>query len=156
MSHVVLAVFLAFGSVDGRIVEFGSQQPIANVEVRAISPDAVRTAHSDAHGDFALRNLPPGRYELSFSHPLYFANSLAALTVSAGQAAHLEVALKREFYIIDGFRVHPYGWLVRPGVTADTYLLGGGMPIFGGPPNAFGSVRFVPGVLFGAGPRMMH
>jgi hypothetical protein len=157
MSHAILAVFLVLGSVDGRIVDFRTQQPIANVEVRATSPTVDRTTHTDAHGDFALRNLPAGEYKLSFVHPLYFANSLAVLTIAAGQETHLQVSLKRALYTIDGgFRLHPYGWPVRPGVMADTYFLGGGMPIFGGPPNVFGAIPFVPGVLLGIGPRMMR
>src|SRR5579864_2011690 len=109
------------GALNGRVVDFRTQLPIADVEIRAISPSTQRVTHTDSRGDFVFLDLQPGSYEVSFTHRLYAPNSFAALFIPPGEEIHVLVALKRAFYIIDGLRPTPVGWFVRPGVTADVY-----------------------------------
>ena len=168
MRHTAIAALLALlltpiaahadtiGALSGRVVDFGTQLPLANVEVRAISPSVQRVTRTDSHGNFVFLDLPPGPYEVSFAHALYAGNVFTALFIPAGVEIHVQVALKRAFYIIDGFRPIPVGWLVRPGVTADVYRFNARVPGMGSPGSAFGFFPAVPGLTFGSAPRMMR
>jgi hypothetical protein len=61
---ILLAPLAAFadttGALNGHLVDFRNQLPLANVRVHAISPSADRVTHTDSHGDFVLLDLPSG------------------------------------------------------------------------------------------------
>ena len=57
----------------GTVIDATSKQPIAGVNVTAMSPnlpDPKKTA-TDAEGDYRLAELPPGVYTLTYEHSAY-------------------------------------------------------------------------------------
>ena len=166
MRYVLLSMLLALapivasadttGALNGRVVDFMTQQPLANVEVRAVAPSADRMVHTNACGDFVMLNLPPDTYRVTFKMALYYLNGFSVLEISAGEETHVQVALKRQFWLIDGLRPRPIGVLVRPGVTGDIYNLNNNVPVMAPPVNAFSLLEFVPGITFGVAPRAIR
>src|SRR5688572_623425 len=84
------------GSVAGRVVDAASGQGAEGVTVTLFAPGfAPREARTDAQGGFALRDVPPGRYELRLTKP-GFGEAVQPVVVAAGQEARVDASLEAE------------------------------------------------------------
>jgi len=79
----------------GRVLDQnGAAVPNATVTTRHTGTGAERTAQSNAEGDYAIRELPPGRYDVTVEAP-NFSKALAKdIELNVGSAASLNFDLK--------------------------------------------------------------
>jgi outer membrane receptor protein involved in Fe transport len=80
------------GSVAGRVVDAaggGAQDVLVTLFAPGFAP---REARTDGGGEYALRDVPPGRYELHFTKP-GFDEAVETVVVAAGQEARADVSL---------------------------------------------------------------
>ena len=77
-------------TIKGRVLDLYGQ-PIAGavVEIKELG----LKVSCDEQGNFILKNLPPGKYKIIFSHP-YFMPGLLTLEVKAGEGRWVEFGLK--------------------------------------------------------------
>lgn len=93
LGGVALAQTNPLATIGGRVTD-PNGSPLGEVTVSAASPalQGVRTATTTPAGDFLIPFLPPGDYELQFSHR-DFRTYVARRTLGATDSAHLEVRL---------------------------------------------------------------
>lgn len=61
---------LAFALVVGRITDKTTGQPLPGIDVLMVQPGSAHHAphtYTDADGNYRLRNVPPGRYQVTIS-----------------------------------------------------------------------------------------
>lgn len=75
------------GAVQGR-ARGGVNVAVGDVNIRVLNQSTLPAQFSDANGQFQLPDLPPGTYQLEFSHPEYF-SLVRTITVSAGAVTDL-------------------------------------------------------------------
>jgi hypothetical protein len=76
-------------TVQGRLIELGSSEPVAKAAVELRDADAAAspatTTTSDRDGKFSFRNVPPGRYRVVTTRPGFIIGSSEILTIAPGQ-----------------------------------------------------------------------
>ena len=99
------------GSLGGTVRDpTGLPLPGVAIEAREVSDDSVRTAVTDGAGAYALGELPPGNYDLSFTLAGFRTVRREAVAVVAGAAVTLDVGLPLQFeeaVVVVGSRAHP-------------------------------------------------
>jgi outer membrane receptor protein involved in Fe transport len=81
------------GSIAGRVAD-ATGAPAEDVTVTLFAPGfPPREARTDAQGGFALKDVPPGRYEVRFTKP-GFDEAVREVVVAAGQEARADASLE--------------------------------------------------------------
>lgn len=104
MTRVLLAGLVAFGplaasagttgGICGRVVDAGTNLPVADARVTATSPADVEATQTDAHGTFAFASLIPGQYRVAITHAGYQVAATITLLVAADATTHATVGLR--------------------------------------------------------------
>lgn len=92
-----LAGQAATGSIQGRVVQLASGEPVPGAMVRINQPrlGVERTAITDALGYFRMQLLPPETYTLEVNHP-GFHGLPRQVSISTDRPAKVVVWMKRE------------------------------------------------------------
>ncbi len=78
-------------SLEGRVREAGSREPLSSVQITLVGPDgATETVRTDSEGRFAVNDLAPGAWELIATGPGLEPEE-AAFTVAEGKVASVTV-----------------------------------------------------------------
>jgi hypothetical protein len=86
---------LSTGAVQGDVLdERGGSVPGASIEVKNLDTNFVKTETTDADGHYALLNLTPGRYTITFSKTGFTTVVLQNINVTVGQALSFPVTFK--------------------------------------------------------------
>jgi TonB-linked SusC/RagA family outer membrane protein len=94
------------GSIEGRVLDQATQQPLAGVQVTIVGTN--RMAITGVDGRFRFDNVPAGNVQVRVRH-LGFALATSAVTVTAGQAATVDIALTASPIGLDVVVVTPTG-----------------------------------------------
>ncbi|HYK38875.1 MAG TPA: TonB-dependent receptor, partial [Candidatus Eremiobacteraceae bacterium] len=83
------------GTVQGDVLdERGGSVPGASIEVKNLDTNFIKTETTDAEGHYALLNLTPGRYTITFSKTGFTTVVLQNINVTVGQALSIPVTFK--------------------------------------------------------------
>ncbi len=83
------------GAIQGTVVDAnGAALPGANIEVKNVDTNFVRTATSDDDGRFVALQLPPGRYTLTVSKTGFATLVVEKADLTVGQALNLPLSMK--------------------------------------------------------------
>jgi hypothetical protein len=83
------------GTVQGDVLdERGGSVPGASIEVKNLDTNFIKTETTDAEGHYALLNLTPGRYTITFSKTGFTTVVLQNINVTIGQALSIPVTFK--------------------------------------------------------------
>src|SRR5688572_20927868 len=83
------------GSIAGRVVDAGGAAA-EGVTVALFAPGfELREARTDAQGDYAFPDVPPGRYEVRFIKP-GFDEAVREVVVAAGEEARTDASLEAD------------------------------------------------------------
>jgi hypothetical protein len=83
------------GAIQGTVVDAnGAALPGANIEVKNVDTNFVRTATSDDDGRFVALQLPPGRYTLTVSKTGFATLVVEKADLTVGQAMNLPLSMK--------------------------------------------------------------
>jgi TonB family protein len=89
-------------TVEGTLQEMATRTRIAGIAVQVVAgAEIVASATTDADGHFALRGVPPGKYELRAFGPDHRADD-AKIEVVAGEVTDVTLWLKRDTYRASG------------------------------------------------------
>jgi len=80
---------LPTGSISGVVTEVGSGVPIHGVYVEVFGTEV--SDSTDINGEYALPDLYPGTYEVSFSHEVYRDTTVTGVEVISGEVTVLDV-----------------------------------------------------------------
>ena len=127
---LALPAGLAAQSVSGRVVEQGTQQPVAGAIVTLLAPDgaAVRSVVADEAGAFTLAAGGAGEYRLQAQRIGYRTMISRPVALAQGEPAAVEVRLSPEAVALDPARVHAGGPAGIHGRVLDD---AGGHPVAG-------------------------
>ena len=146
------------GGVTGRVVDSGTQVPLANVAVTITSPSQTATATSDANGSYRFLSLAPDTYTLNFNKDGYTPVSNPGLSIFADQIQTVNIAMTPTLKTIANVRSRAGTDIVKAGTTSDVYSVNAAGASAaqsligpGGLNNAYGAVASVPGVNIDAG-----
>jgi len=73
------AVLAPAGAITGRVTEDGDNLLHADIECFEAASGAIGRARSDAHGNYTVRNLPPGNYRVKFSYTFLWITNYPAV-----------------------------------------------------------------------------
>jgi outer membrane receptor for ferrienterochelin and colicin len=86
---------LTFARLSGTVTDpNGGTVPGAVVKLREVDTNLTYNATGNDNGFYALPNLPPGQYELTVTHGGFATFIQKGVTLTVGQTANLDVALK--------------------------------------------------------------
>ena len=80
---------LPAGSISGAVTETGSEVPIQGVYVEVFGTEV--SDSTEINGEYALPDLYPGTYEVSFSHEVYRDTTVTGVEVISGEVTVLDV-----------------------------------------------------------------
>ena len=140
------------GNIAG-VVKDPSGNPLAGVQVQAVSPSETRSATTDSGGHFAILSLTPDTYTINLSKATYQNASNPGVVVFADQTQQVSFTLSKALITIGRVTAQSGASLVKSGVGSDLYSvnaaqaaaaasLGGG----GNLNNAYSALASVPGV----------
>src|ERR1700722_4780434 len=140
------------GNIAG-VVKDPSGNPLAGVQVQAVSPSETRSATTDSGGHFAILSLAPDTYTINLSKATYQNASNPGVVVFADQTQQVAFTLSKALITIGRVTAQSGASLVKSGVGSDLYSvnaaqaaaaasLGGG----GNLNNAYSALASVPGV----------
>jgi len=89
------------GAIAGRVVDTWQGSPLGGVTVLVRGTTLGTT--TDAAGNYAVANVPPGTYAVVFSRSGYSKATMSNVRVVAGQRTPADYALKPEFYEMETF-----------------------------------------------------
>lgn len=157
-SFTLPAIAGTTGGITGRIVDAGTNLPLADVTVTAISPSQAATTTTDASGNYRFLSLPPDTYTLSFDKTAYIPVSNPGVTIQADHVQTLNVVMKPALKTIASVHSRGATDIVRPGITSDVYSVDAAgqraaqnLNGVGGLNNAYGAIASVPGVTLDPG-----
>ena len=83
------------GTIAGRVVDIETRRavPTVMVTVRGPSGSIASTVATDAHGEFRISRLPPGRYALRFELEHFYPYSQPSVSVEPGEMLYADVEL---------------------------------------------------------------
>jgi hypothetical protein len=98
MLPVVLAgaAFAQNATLNGKIVDQESGEELLGANVLLVG--TTLGAASDLDGKYALRNIPPGRYDIRFSYVGYTTKLVAGVDLAPGQSLKMDLALSAESF----------------------------------------------------------
>ena len=140
------------GNIAG-VVKDPSGNPLAGVQVQAVSPSETRSATTDSGGHFTILSLAPDTYTINLSKATYQNASNPGVVVFADQTQQVAFTLSKALITIGRVTAQSGASLVKSGVGSDLYSvnaaqaaaaasLGGG----GNLNNAYSALASVPGV----------
>ncbi len=89
------------GAIAGRVVDTWQGSPLGGVTVLVRGTTLGTT--TDAAGNYAVANVPPGTYAVVFTRSGYSKATMGNVRVVAGQRTPADYALKPEFYEMEAF-----------------------------------------------------
>src|ERR1700682_5406949 len=93
MSGSIFAQSAESGSITGRVTQAGTALPGVTVEVRSPNLQGVRTAVTDAQGNFRFTLLPPGVYSLTATLSGFNSIKQQNIQVGLNRTVSLDVAM---------------------------------------------------------------
>jgi carboxypeptidase family protein/TonB-dependent receptor-like protein len=110
------------GGIQGTITS-PSGSPIANAQVSAVAPSFSAKAVTGSNGFFAITDLAPDTYTVTFSATGYTTLVLTGVTVSQDETVPLNRVLTTEVRTLGKETVRGSTSLIQPKTTADTYTV---------------------------------
>src|SRR5690606_15522886 len=107
--------------VRGQVIDNSSGQPIAAVTVLLVGHDL--STSTDSEGNFQLRGIPIGRYQMRISHTGYRTWTEREMLVNSGKSPFLTIALDPATVQLEDLEVETQGNRDQP--LNDMALLGG-------------------------------
>lgn len=113
------------GVIRGVARDASTSHPLAEVSVVAVSPSGRYQAITDATGRYALLEVLPDTYALTFSKSGFGGESVPGITVLAGSTQTYDVRLSSTLRTIASVKSksRSVGSAFQPGMTADTYTV---------------------------------
>lgn len=102
------------GTIAGRVIDGGSQQPIANATV--LIEGTQRTTLTRTDGGFELTGVPTGAHRLRVAR-IGYAPQLQGVTVAAGATVSVQFALQQHIAVLEEVVVTGYGTQRREAIT---------------------------------------
>ena len=94
MSALALPALAQTGAISGKVTETGTNRPIANAGVRAVSGlRAVAGAYTDESGNFRIANVPAGTYTVEARLVGYRLTRVEGAVVGSGAAAAVDIVM---------------------------------------------------------------
>ncbi len=109
------------GTITGTLRDEATKAVLVDVTVSAASPSGRATTKTDARGFFAIANLAPDTYVVSFSLTGYESVLSRGVTVAQDQTVVVDAALSKTLRQIGRVSARSPSSLVAPGQTADVY-----------------------------------
>lgn len=113
------------GVISGTVTDASSGAPIAGVKVTAASLGQTQSTTTDNRGFYALQNLNPDTYSVSFQKSGYSDISQPGITVQQALTYTLNQALGKSLKTIVSVNSRAAGNLVQPNITSDEYTVSG-------------------------------
>lgn len=113
------------GTISGTVTDASTNAPIAGVKVTAASLGETQSTTTDARGFYALQNLNPDTYSVSFQKSGYSDVSQPGITVTQNLTYTLNQALGKSLKTIVSVNSRAAGNLVQPNITSDQYTVSG-------------------------------
>ncbi|MBN1222727.1 MAG: carboxypeptidase regulatory-like domain-containing protein [Candidatus Aminicenantes bacterium] len=83
------------GTLTGKVIDKNEGFPLPTVRIAVIGTNKYGSA--DADGNFAIGNIPPGVYKVTFELSGYLIETIKDVSVQAGETTNLEVSMKMGF-----------------------------------------------------------
>ncbi len=112
------------GGLNGSVRDAQSGAPVAGAQVTISSPSQVERATTDASGRYTFISLGPDTYTLSAQHDGYDVQSIAGVTIFAGQTQSIQISLQKTLKTIANVTARSPLSVVRPGTGTDVYSVG--------------------------------
>lgn len=112
------------GLVSGTVTDDKTHAPIANVDVKAISPSASFNAVTDAKGHYAFLSMLPDNYTLSYTLKGYQPASQVVVVLNGSQNT-VNITLSKSLKTIATTHARSAGSAFQHGMTIDTYTVTG-------------------------------
>lgn len=113
------------GTIKGTVSDAATGAPIANARVTASSPTGSQTTTSDSHGFYALQQLIPDTYTVSFEAAGYEASSTPGVTVQQDLTQQIDEHLNKALKTIATVTSRSAGNLLKPFTGTDVYNVSG-------------------------------
>ena len=113
------------GVISGTVTDASSGAPVAGVKVTAASLSQTQTTTTDNRGFYALQNLTPDTYSVSFQKSGFSDVSQPGITVQQALTYTLNQALGKSLKTIVSVNSRAAGNLVQPNITSDEYTVSG-------------------------------
>jgi len=110
------------GGIQGTITG-PSGSPLANVQVSAVAPSFSAKTVTGSNGFYALTDLAPDTYTVTFSASGYITQSVTGVTVTQDQTFGLSRTMGTEVQTIGKATVRGTTSLLQPKTTADSYTV---------------------------------
>jgi hypothetical protein len=110
------------GGIQGTITG-PSGSPLANVQVSAVAPSFSAKTVTGSNGFFALTDLAPDTYTVTFSASGYSTLAITGVTVTQDQTVGLSRAMSTEVRTLGKEVVRGTTSLIQPKTTADSYTV---------------------------------
>jgi Carboxypeptidase regulatory-like domain len=137
------------GAITGTVKEWRNL-PLAASIVTVTSPSQREQTVTDRQGNFTFLSLVLGTYVVSLAHIGYGQVVYRNVTVDADTSVRLTVMLSNRDGWRGALRVWQNAGLVRPGETADAYVIPSDWPFYDVNGNGIHALRFVPALTMGA------
>ncbi len=129
------------GGLTGTVVDSQSRAPIGGAQVTISSPTQVEHATTDASGRYTFISLGPDTYTLSVAREGYDVQSIAGVTVFAGQTLNIPVAMQKSLKTIANVTSRSPLSVVRAGTGTDVYSVGPQLTAAAAPLGGGGSLN---------------
>lgn len=109
---VVLSITISFAqeltqTIKGKIMESGTEAPIAFASIAVLGTEPQKGAISDSLGYFKIEDVPVGRYDILVSNLGYEDKVLTEIVLSSSKEVYVEVRMKEKITTLDEIVVKP-------------------------------------------------
>lgn len=119
-----MALAVTTGSIDGYVTDANTKNPIANAQVRAVSPSGGAPAATDAKGHYVIQGLVPDTYAVIVTKAGYETRTVPGITVIQGSSATINVEIAAQLKTLGSVLVRSAASLVQPNTPIDSYSVG--------------------------------
>ncbi|MBK8875192.1 MAG: carboxypeptidase regulatory-like domain-containing protein [Bacteroidetes bacterium] len=107
-----------FGEIRGIVTDVDSKEPLPFATVTYNQNGTIKGVTTDEKGQYKIKPLTAGKYDLSFSYLGYTPYQLKEVSVSAEKVTYADVTMKASGFILPGPTITWEPPMIDPGITA--------------------------------------
>jgi len=93
--------------IRGNVIDEDSKMPVPFATVIILDTDPIKGTTTDIDGNFNIKNVPVGRYDLQVSFIGYEPIIIKEITVSSSKETFVNVSMKENVFALDGIVIKP-------------------------------------------------